>query len=197
VVIRRLIGNVHLPGSGIREVRIATREDLLYSFRILGSGGLFGYYGLFRNSTLGTSNWYVTNRSLTVVLVSDAETAIVSPDNTAGFIAALGKPVAAGGPVPDAGTSSWSGWITAAILMTGAAIVGGIFLYRPGPPDYTLTEDSLAIHDRFYPVTLSASRVDVGDVRVIDFDKDPEWRPVERTNGFGSEHYHSGWFRRN
>ena len=73
--------------------------------------------------------------------------------------------------------------------------MAAIFLYRPGPPDYTLTKDSLAIHDRFYPVTLSASSVDVDDVRVIDFDKDPDWRPVERTNGFGSEHYHSGWFR--
>jgi Bacterial PH domain len=195
VVIRRLIGNVHLPIAGIREVRIATRDDLRGSMRIFGSGGLFGYYGLFRNSKLGTSRWYVTDRSHSLVLIGDSETAIVSPDDAAGFIASLGKPSAVAGPVHDTGSSGRSGWIVAASLIAGAAIVAAIFLYRPGPPDYTLTRDSLEIHDHFYPVTLSAANVDVDDVRVIDFDKDSDWRPVVRTNGFGSEHYHSGWFR--
>jgi PH (Pleckstrin Homology) domain-containing protein len=195
VVIRRLIGNVHLPVAGIREVRIATRDDLRGSMRIFGSGGLFGYYGLFRNSKLGTSSWYVTNRSQAVVLTSDTGTAIVSPDDAVGFVAALGKPSAGAAPVPDTGISGRSGWITGASVFVGAAIVAAIFLYKPGPPDYTLTKQSLAIHDHFYPVTLNASSVDVSDMRVIDFAKDPDWRPVMRTNGFGSEHYHSGWFR--
>lgn len=194
MVIRRLIGNVRIPVAGIREVRIATRDDLRGSMRVFGSGGLFGYYGLFRNSRLGESRWYVTNRSQAVVLVSDSETTVVSPDNTAGFIAALGRPTTAGA-APDAGNSGRLGGITAVSVIAGAAIVAAIFLYKPGPPDYTLTKDSLAIHDHFYPVTLSASSVDMGDVRVVDFDKDPDWRPVTRTNGFGSQHYHSGWFR--
>jgi hypothetical protein len=30
---------------------------------------------------------------------------------------------------------------------------------------------------------------------VVDFDVDREWRPTERTNGFGNAHYHSGQFR--
>src|SRR5580693_139035 len=75
VVISRLIGNVHLPVAGIREVRIATRDDLRGSMRVFGSGGLFGYYGLFRNSKLGTSRWYVTDRSHSLALVGDSETA--------------------------------------------------------------------------------------------------------------------------
>ncbi len=195
VVIRRLIGNVHLPVAGIREVRIATRDDLRGSMRVFGSGGLFGYYGLFRSSQFGTSKWYVTDRSQAVVLIGDSGTVIVSPENTAGFVAALGKPSTGGGPVPDSATPDRSGWITGAGLIAGAAIVAAIFLYRPGPPDYTLTKTSLAIHDHFYPFTLNAQNVDVERMRVIDFSKDPDWRPVVRTNGFGSEHYHSGWFR--
>jgi hypothetical protein len=198
VVIRRLIGNVRIPVSGIREVRIAMRDDLSGSMRVFGSGGLFGYYGLFRNSTLGTSNWYVTDRSNAVVLAGDSGTAIVSPDDAAGFIAALGNRVpkrASDWSTVGAHGGSGRGWATAASLIAGATILGAVFLYAPGPPRYTLTKTALEIHDRFYPVTLNADSVDVGNVRVIDFDKDTDWKPVTRTNGFGSEHYHSGWFQ--
>jgi hypothetical protein len=199
VVIKRLIGNVRIPISGIRDVRLATRDDLSGSMRLFGSGGLFGYYGLFRNSTLGTSNWYVTDRSHAVMLAGDSGTAIVSPDDQAGFIAALGtRQVPKGGydwSTVGAHGSKGHGWAIAAILLLGAAILGAIALYAPGPPGYTLTKTALEIHDRFYPVTLNAANVDVGNVRVVDFDKDTDWKPVTRTNGFGSEHYHSGWFQ--
>jgi len=197
VVIRRLIGNVRIPVSGIREVKIATRDDLSGSLRLFGSGGLFGYYGLFRNSTLGTSNWYVTDRSHAVVLTGDSGTVIVSPDDSAGFIAALGNRASKGG-------SDWSkvgahgsgrGWATAASLIVAAAILGVFLLYAPGPPGYTLTKSSLEIHDRLFPVTLNATSVDVSNVRVIDFDKDTGWRPVLRVGGVGILHYRAGWFR--
>jgi hypothetical protein len=197
-VIRRLIGNVRIPIAGIREVRIATRDDLSGSMRVFGSGGLFGYYGLFRNSKLGTSNWYVTDRSHSVVLVSDSGTAIVSPDDSAGFIASLGKPVPKGGAdwsTVGAHGGSGRGWIAAVSLIIGAAITGAVLLYAPGPPGYTLTKNALEIHDRFFPVTLNAASVDVGNVRVIDIDKETGWRPVLRVGGVGTLHYRAGWFR--
>ncbi|HLK46713.1 MAG TPA: PH domain-containing protein [Bryobacteraceae bacterium] len=79
----------------------------------------------------------------------------------------------------------------------GIAIMALTFalFYAPGPPRYTLTQDALTIHDRFYPVTLPAEAVDVGSIQVVDFTANPEWRPVRRTNGFSSMHYHSGWYR--
>jgi hypothetical protein len=198
VVIKRPIGSIRIPVSGIREVRLATKDDLRGSMRIFGSGGLFGYYGLFRNSELGESNWYVTDRGHAVVLIGDSGTAIVSPDDQAGFIAALGNRA----PAPKSG-HDWStigahngrGRMVAASLIVGAAILGAFFLYAPGPPGYTLTKTALEIHDRFYPVTLQAANVDVGNVRVVDFDKDADWKPVIRAGGIGSEHYHAGWFR--
>ena len=36
---------------------------------------------------------------------------------------------------------------------------------------------SLTIHDRFYPFTLKRRTSDVGNIRVIDFDNDRDWRP--------------------
>jgi Bacterial PH domain len=76
-----------------------------------------------------------------------------------------------------------------------AAVVGFAMLYSPGPPRYTLTAESLTIHDRFYPLTVSRADVDVEHIRVVDIGTDPEWRPVSRTNGFANAHYRSGWFR--
>jgi hypothetical protein len=74
-------------------------------------------------------------------------------------------------------------------------VVGFALLYSPGPPRYTLTSQSLTIHDRFYPVTVQAAAVDVEHIRLIEFGVDTEWRPTARTNGFANAHYRSGWFR--
>jgi hypothetical protein len=70
-----------------------------------------------------------------------------------------------------------------------------VFTYSPGVPGYTLTPDRLTIHDRFYPVTLSASSVDVDQIRVVDLTREAQWQPIARTNGFAVPHYRSGWFR--
>lgn len=69
------------------------------------------------------------------------------------------------------------------------------FLYSPGPPRLTLTRDALAVHDRFYPVTVMANAVAIDRIRAVDISQDPDWRPTSRTNGFSNSHYHSGWFR--
>jgi hypothetical protein len=68
-------------------------------------------------------------------------------------------------------------------------------LYSPGPPKYTITSEGLAIHDRFYPVTVKATDVDVEDVKVVDIGADPHWRLTSRTKGIGLLHYKAGWFR--
>lgn len=87
----------------------------------------------------------------------------------------------------------------AVIALAGVAVallgVAFALLYAPGAPGYTLTADTLTIHDRFYPVTLRAEDVDVGQARIVDLTADPEWRPTLRTNGFSNLHYHAGWYR--
>jgi hypothetical protein len=54
-----------------------------------GSGGLFGYYGLFSTSKLGRSTWYVTNKSNSVVVITAAKTVLLSPDDPDAFLATL------------------------------------------------------------------------------------------------------------
>lgn len=86
--VQRLIGTATLPLAGVREARPATRDDLCGAIRLFGSGGMFGYYGLFRTRRLGRSYWYVTDRSKAVV-VAGTKTAVFSPDDVDGFLAAV------------------------------------------------------------------------------------------------------------
>jgi hypothetical protein len=205
VIVERLIGSVRIPLDGIRAARIATPDDFRGCIRLLGNGGLFGYYGLFRTSKLGKCTWYVTNQSNAIVVITGAKTAVFSPDDMDAFLAAVRTaapvpPAAPGEPLLDS-LQSYDAGIPKAMLVGGAiavvvlAVVALAFLYSPGPPSYTLTPQSLTIHDRFYPVTVQAAGVDVEHIRLIDFGVDTEWRPTARTNGFANAHYRSGWFR--
>ena len=206
VIVKRLIGET----SASRSTASARSESLLRMIfatasETFGNGGLFGYYGQFSTSKLGSSTWYVTNRSNSVVVITSSKTAVFSPDDMDGFLAAIqaAAPVPAtapGGARLDSKQSNGAARLTGA-LVGGAiaivvlAIVAFAMLYSPGPPSYTLTAESLTIHDRFYPVTLPPSGVDIEHIRLIDVGADADWRPTARTNGFANAHYRSGWFR--
>lgn len=203
VIVKRLIGNVHIPLERVREVRRVTTDELTRSIRVWGSGGMFGYYGLFRTSRLGKCWWYLTNRQNAVVVITKSKCALFSPDDVDGFLAAIHTetPVYA---VHEAWRSigpdyeshfSLGKWIGIAIGALFVALVVLALRYSPGPPRYTLTSESLTIHDRFYPVTVKAADVDVARIQVVDIGIGGEWSPTRRTNGFSNSHYHSGWFR--
>src|ERR1039458_4503828 len=202
VRILRLAGSVDLPLDPVREARRATRQDLRGCIRLWGSGGLFGYYGLFRTSVLGKSTWYMTNRANAVVLRSGTKTVLLSPDDVdvclGALAAAIGATHAASAAEvrPHDASGKLVGLIVGALIGVAAiALTAAAVLYAPGPPSYTLTPESLTIHDRFYPVTLRAQAVDVGHMRIVDVNWERDWRPVARTNGFANAYYRSGWFR--
>ena len=89
IIVKRLIGNVRIPLENLRESRASTPADVTGCIRLWGSGGMFGYYGLFRTTKLGKSTWYVTRRDKMIVVVTDSKTTLYSPDDTAGFLAAV------------------------------------------------------------------------------------------------------------
>jgi hypothetical protein len=200
IVVKRLIGGARIPLERVREARRTTSDDLRGCIRLWGSGGMFGYYGLFRTSKLKKCWWYVTDRRNTVVVITDAKTALFSPDDVDGFLAAIRATV----PIPETpagqlefrntGISAGT-WIGAAVGAVSLVIVALAFVYSPGPPSYTLTADALTIHDRFYPVTLRTADLDIAGIRLVDIAVDREWRPTMRTNGFANAHCRSGWFR--
>jgi hypothetical protein len=206
--VKRLIGRARFELEGLREARPAEADDLRGCIRLWGNGGLFGYYGLFRTTKLGRCTWYVTNRSRAVVLVNElpggAKTALFSPDDVDGFLAAvraeapeaLETGMGAASSVQFAGASMWRrSVLPASIAMLVLGFVAASLYYSPGVPSYTLNPGALVIHDRFYPVTVQAASVDTVHIRVVDLDSEPDWRPRLRTNGFGNLRYQSGWFK--
>lgn len=64
-------------------------EALRGSVRIFGNGGLFGYIGLFSNSSLGRYRAFATDSANCVVLRFPARTLVVTPDRPEQFVAAL------------------------------------------------------------------------------------------------------------
>lgn len=198
IVVRRLVGEVRIPLQEVREVRRADPDELRRAVRLWASGGMFGYYGLFR-SALGTARWYVTDRKKAVVVESSGGTVVLSPDDVDGFLAVV-RPYApavppGGGAQPGGRRIPTAAWIGIAVAVAAVLLTALAMLYSPGPPRYTLTADSLTIHDRFYPVTVRAAAVDVDAIRVVDTAAEPRWRVTARTNGFANSHYSAGWFR--
>jgi hypothetical protein len=199
ITVKRLIGSVQIPLDGLLEARAAADDDLRGCIRLWGNGGVFGHYGLFRTSKLGKCTWYVTDRSKAVVVVTDAKTALFSPADASGFLAAVGAPVSpmAVQPVAAGGNTASKIVGVASALIGVAGLTFAVFalLYSPGPPSYTLTSDALIFHDKFYPVTLKADAVDAGQIRVVDLSQEPDWRPVAKANGFNNSHYEAGKWR--
>jgi hypothetical protein len=203
ILVKRLIGNLRIPLDGIREARAAAADDFDGCVRLFGNGGLFGYYGLFRTSKLGKCTWYATNRANMVVVITGAKTALFSPNDRDGFLAAVRPSLAVsalpGTPLPTGRGSGFGSLapklIVAAVMIAGVSFGLLAIFYSPGPPDYTLTPNSLTIHDRFYPVTVNAAAVDVEGIRIVDFGVDTDWQPAQRANGFANSHYRSGLFR--
>lgn len=207
ILIKRLIGTVRLPLDNIRELRAGTSDDFRKCIRLWASGGLFGYYGLFKTAKLGKCGSYMTNRSHSVVVVTGERTVVLSPNDVPDFLASVRSvvsiPETTVGQTPKAIDTSkarvpvgvWIGGAVAILVIGVVGVVCFALMYSPGPPKLTLTSNSLTIHDRFYPVTVNAADIDVSGIRLVNICTDHDWTPTERTNGFANARYHSGWFQ--
>lgn len=88
VLIHRLGWATRFDLQALREV-YAAPGSTIGSVRTFGVGGLFGYFGWFRNATLGSYRAYATNEANTVVLEFADETVVITPDAPADFVEAV------------------------------------------------------------------------------------------------------------
>ncbi len=99
VVIERAVCPVEIPIASIRAVEPLSPGSLSGSLRVLGSGGLFGYFGRFRNQALGDYRMYAT-RGDGYVLVRADRSYVLTPEAPDRFIEAVNRarrPHAGGG----------------------------------------------------------------------------------------------------
>jgi hypothetical protein len=87
LVIFRPLQNKLYATTDILHVSIVDRKELKNSLRVFGVGGLFGYFGLFRNSRYGTMIWYATRRDQFVVIErSNSKAIVLTPDDPNSFV---------------------------------------------------------------------------------------------------------------
>jgi len=88
ILIHRLGWATRFDLQALREVYAAPGATI-GSVRTFGVGGLFGYFGWFRNATLGSYRAYATNEEHTVVLELADETIVITPDAPDDFVEAV------------------------------------------------------------------------------------------------------------
>lgn len=63
LIIKRVKGKLKIPIAEIETITPIDKSEITSSIRVFGSGGLFGYLGVFRSSRRGTFYMYVTELS--------------------------------------------------------------------------------------------------------------------------------------
>lgn len=78
--VHRLGWSARYSLSALTEITINPRATM-GAIRLFGSGGMFGYLGLFRNDILGRYQSYVTDPAQSVVLRFASKCIVISPDD--------------------------------------------------------------------------------------------------------------------
>ena len=90
LTIDRILCPVEIPLESIQAAERLPADRLAGSWRTLGSGGFFGYYGRFSNRALGSYRMYAT-RGDGCVLVRAERLYVLTPDSPERFIESLAR----------------------------------------------------------------------------------------------------------
>jgi Bacterial PH domain len=92
LIVYRLLRSVHIPLKNIRRSEKIDSNQISWSLRTFGVGGLFGYYGRFRNQALGAMIWYATRKDKPVMIQTiHDEKIILTPDDPAQFLEVINR----------------------------------------------------------------------------------------------------------
>lgn len=86
LLVQRLGWSTRVDLTSLRSI-VADPNAMRGSIRLFASGGLFGFFGVFRNRSLGLYRAYATDPRRAVVLKLSGRTVVVTPDDPAAFVA--------------------------------------------------------------------------------------------------------------
>jgi hypothetical protein len=90
LIIHRPLSNIKILRTDIKTVEHIDKNDLKWSIRIFGVGGLFGYWGKFRNKKMGSMTWYATRRNNVVLVTTIHQKKIIlTPNEPEKFVTAF------------------------------------------------------------------------------------------------------------
>ena len=82
ITVKRPFKNYVLDIRKVKKVIFANTDSMKWTLRTFGNGGLFGYFGKFRNKTFGNMTWYATRRSNYVIIeTTDNRRIVLTPDD--------------------------------------------------------------------------------------------------------------------
>ncbi len=92
LIINRPLNKVVLKYHEIKNTSKIGNNKLNFAIRLLGVGGLFGYFGKFWNKEFGSMTWYATRRENAIMITTkDDKRIILTPDETEKFISEFNK----------------------------------------------------------------------------------------------------------
>ncbi|MFZ5976511.1 MAG: hypothetical protein GTN67_12560 [Hydrotalea flava] len=62
LIIHRLLSDVKIDRNQIKSVEYLDKEKIGWAVRTFGVGGLFGYFGKFANTKIGSMTWYAKKK---------------------------------------------------------------------------------------------------------------------------------------
>ncbi|MCL5280232.1 MAG: PH domain-containing protein [Planctomycetes bacterium] len=90
IVVGRLGSPLMIPYEGIREVRRTHRQEIGFAWRVFGSAGFLGWFGLFRSRRLGEFRACATNRrDLVLITRTNGAKMVISPHLPDAFLEAV------------------------------------------------------------------------------------------------------------
>lgn len=82
LIIHRPVRDVEIRIRDIRKAVRISKDDMRWTARTFGNGGLFGYYGKFWNKKFGTMTWYATKRNnYLLVETREGKKLVLTPDD--------------------------------------------------------------------------------------------------------------------
>ena len=78
-----------VPLADVRSVSRLDPDALRGSFKILGTSGLFGYYGIFKSATLGSFRLHATRGSDPVLVRTERRAYVLTPEPSEDFVQAV------------------------------------------------------------------------------------------------------------
>ena len=87
--VHRPIGDKVLNLNQLKTVRRVEPREMRRTIRLLGDGGMFGYYGKMMNPAFGRHTWYATRRGNYVYLEIGDKRFVVTPDDPQQMVSML------------------------------------------------------------------------------------------------------------
>ncbi len=91
IIVHRPFKNAHIAFDKIQSATKIAKVPPKGLIRTLGNGGLFGYYGDFRNDEFGDMDWYLTKRQNVILIRTDKTKILISPNNPDTFLSELNQ----------------------------------------------------------------------------------------------------------